>query len=101
MDRDTASAYLAVLERLMVVVENQPAWAPATRSRAQLRLRPETSFRPSLAAAALRGSPTKLLADLESLGLMSESLVVRDLRVLSQPLDGQGAALLGQQGPRG
>ncbi len=89
MDRETASAYLAVLERLMVV-ENQPAWAPAMRSRVQLRSSPKRHFvDPSLAVAALRSSPTKLLADLESLGLLFESLVVRDLRVLSQPLDGQ------------
>jgi predicted AAA+ superfamily ATPase len=89
MDRDTASAYLAVLERLMVV-ENQPAWAPAMRSRAQLRSSPKRHFvDPSLAVAALHGSPAKLLADLESLGFLFESLVVRDLRVLSQPLDGQ------------
>jgi uncharacterized protein len=39
--------------------------------------------------AALRSSPRRLLADLESFGLLFESLVVRDLRVLSQPLDGQ------------
>lgn len=97
MDRETASAYLAVLERLMVV-ENQPAWAPAMRSRVQLRSSPKRHFvDPSLAVAALRISPTKLLADLEGLGLLFESLVVRDLRVLSQPLDGPSAALPGQQ----
>ena len=68
MDRETASAYLAVLERLMVV-ENQPAWAPAMRSRVQLRSSPKRHFvDPSLAVAARRSSPTKLLADLESLG---------------------------------
>ena len=89
MDRETASAYLAVLERLMVV-ENQPAWAPAMRSKAQLRNSPKRHFvDPSLAVAALRGSPSALLSDLESMGLLFESLVVRDLRVLSQPLDGQ------------
>lgn len=89
MDRETASAYLAVLERLMIV-ENQPAWAPAMRSKAQLRNSPKRHFvDPSLAVAALRGSPSTLLSDLENMGLLFESLVVRDLRVLSQPLDGQ------------
>lgn len=88
MDRDTASDYLAALERLMVV-ENQPAWAPAMRSRAQLRSSPKRHLvDPSLAVAALRGSPAKLLADLKMMGTLFESLVVRDLRVLSQPLDG-------------
>jgi len=89
MDRETAGGYLAVLERLMVV-ENQPTWAPAMRSKAQLRNSPKRHFvDPSLAVAALRGSPSTLLSDLESMGLLFESLVVRDLRVLSQPLDGQ------------
>lgn len=89
MDRDTASAYLDVLERLMVV-ENQPAWAPAMRSRVQLRASPKRHFvDPSLAVAALRTSPAAMLRDLESLGFLFESLVVRDLRVLCQPLDGR------------
>lgn len=89
MDRETAGAYLAALERLMVV-ENQPAWAPAMRSRVQLRSSPKRHLvDPSLAIAALNGSPTKLLSDLETMGTLFESLVVRDLRVLAQPLDGR------------
>ena len=88
-DRETTSGYLAVLERLMIV-ENQPAWAPAMRSRVQLRTSPKRHLvDPSLAVAALRGSPAKLLADLETMGMLFESMVVRDLRVLAQPLDGQ------------
>lgn len=89
LDRDSAAAYLQTLERLMVV-ENQPAWAPAMRSRVQLRSSPRRHLvDPSLAVAALRASPKKLLGDLETMGLLFESLVVRDLRVLAQPLDGQ------------
>lgn len=87
--RATASDYLAVLERLMVV-ESQPAWAPAMRSRVQLRSSPKRHFTdPSLAVAAMRGSPAALLKDLATLGFLFESLVVRDLRVLSQPLGGE------------
>ncbi len=89
LDRDSASAYLAALERLMVV-EDQPAWAPAMRSRAQLRSSPRRHFvDPSLAVAALRASPARLLGDLESMRLLFESMVVRDLRVLAQPLEGR------------
>lgn len=89
LDRGTVTDYLDALERLMVV-ENQPAWAPHMRSRSVLRTSPKRHFvDPSLAVAALRGSPQRLLADLELLGLLFESLVVRDLRVLSQPLDGE------------
>ena len=36
---------------------------------------------PSLAVAALGADPDRLLADLESLGLLFESLVIRDLRI--------------------
>ncbi|WP_310570537.1 DUF4143 domain-containing protein, partial [Gemmatimonas sp.] len=42
---------------------------------------------PSLAAAALRATPARLLADLNALGLLFESLVVRDLRVYAQASD--------------
>lgn len=37
----------------------------------------------------LAASPQRLLHDLEWLGLLFESLVVRDLRVLAQALDGE------------
>ncbi len=39
--------------------------------------------------AALGGIPDRLLKDLEWLGLLFESLVIRDLRVLAQALDGE------------
>jgi len=77
------------LERLMVL-ENQPAWRPYLRSKAALREAPRRHFcDPSLAVAALGGSPDRLLKDLEWLGLLFESLVIRDLRVLAQVLDGE------------
>lgn len=88
LDRHTVAEYLNILDRLMVI-EDQPAWAPHLRSRATLRSSPKRHFvDPSLAVAALGGGPERLLADLEFLGLLFESLVVRDLRVLAQPLDG-------------
>ena len=84
---DTVAEYLDALERLMVV-ENQPAWSPHLRSRTTLR---QTAVRhfvdPSLAVAALRATPARLTADLEFLGLLFESLVVRDLRVHAQAAD--------------
>jgi predicted AAA+ superfamily ATPase len=88
LSRNTVYDYLAVLERLMVV-EDQPAWSPHMRSAAQLRSSPKRHFiDPSLAVAALRGSPARLLADLNFFGLVFESMVIRDLRILVQPLDG-------------
>ena len=88
-DRNTVAAYLGILQRLMII-ENQPAWSPALRSRVNVRSLAKRHFvDPSLACAALRASPKTLLGDLKTLGLLFESLVVRDLRVLSQPLDGR------------
>lgn len=87
LDEKTARSYLSVLERLMVV-ENQPVWAPHLRSRSRLRATPSRHFvDPSLAAAALAAEPEALLRDLNWFGLLFESLVVRDLRVYGQPRD--------------
>ena len=86
---DTVAEYLDALDRLMVV-ENQPAWSPHLRSRTALRQMPVRHFvDPSLAVAALRATPARLTADLEFLGLLFESLVVRDLRVYAQAADAQ------------
>jgi uncharacterized protein len=71
-----------------MVVENQPAWAPHLRSRHRLRKAPKRHFvDPSLAVAALGATPDGLLGDLNLLGFLFESLVVRDLRVYAQPTD--------------
>jgi len=84
---DTVRDYLAALERLMVV-EDQPAWAPHLRSSHRLRTAPKRHFvDPSLAVAALRATPARLLGDLNLLGFLFESLVVRDLRVYAQAAD--------------
>jgi len=81
---DTVRDYLTALERLMIV-ENQPAWAPHLRSKSLLRQAPKRHFvDPSLAAAALGATPVRLLEDLEWLGCLFESMVVRDLRVYAQ-----------------
>ena len=73
-----------------MIVEDLPAWAPHMRSKATLRSSPKRHLvDPSLAVAALGAGPERLLADLNLLGLLYESLVVRDLRVLAQPLGGE------------
>jgi predicted AAA+ superfamily ATPase len=86
---DTVREYLTALERLMVV-EDQPAWAPHLRSKHRLRTAPKRHFvDPSLAVASLRTTPQRLLGDLKLLGFLFESLVVRDLRVYAQALDAE------------
>ena len=89
VDRETVSDYLNALERLMIV-EEQPAWSPHLRSRSVLRSAPKRHFvDPSLALAALRTGPDRLLRDLNLLGLLFESMVVRDLRVYAQASSGR------------
>ena len=86
--RATVDTYLGALKRLMVT-EDQPAFNVHLRSSRNLRSTPHRHFvDPSLATAALRTGVDALLADLSFAGLLFESMVVRDLRVLSQPLDG-------------
>jgi hypothetical protein len=78
---DTARSYLRMLERLFIV-EDLPAWSVRLRSRTRLRRSAKRHFvDPSLAVAALRAGPQRLLADLSLFGLLFESLVIRDLRV--------------------
>ena len=85
--RDTVTGFLAALERLMIV-EDQPAWSTHLRSKARIRGGAKRHFvDPSLATAALRATPDRLLADLNLFGLLFESLVVRDLRIYAQAND--------------
>ena len=89
LGRGTVSAYLDALERIFVV-EDQPAWSARLRSRATLRRAPKRHFvDPSLAAFMLRASPERLMAGHETLGLLFESLAVRELRIYSQPDGGE------------
>lgn len=88
MTADTAQNYLAALTRVFVV-EDQPSWGPHLRSRDRVRKAPRRHFvDPSLAAAAVGADADRMLSDLEYFGQLFESLVIRDLRVYSQPLDG-------------
>ena len=86
---ETIAEYLEALERLMVV-EQLPAWTPHIRSADTLRKGPKRHFvDPSLAVGALGLSPGKLLADLNYLGFLFESLVIRDLRIYAGAHDGK------------
>jgi uncharacterized protein len=87
LSREAVTDYLDALERLMIL-EEQPAFNVHLRSSRNLRTTPHRHLvDPSLATAALQVDADGLLRDLKYTGLLFESLVVRDLRVLSQPLD--------------
>jgi predicted AAA+ superfamily ATPase len=86
---DAVAAYLSSLARLFVV-EDQPAWQPHLRSRYRLRRAAKRHFvDPSLAVAALRSGPSALMRDLNFMGLLLESMVIRDLRIYAQAIDGE------------
>jgi uncharacterized protein len=88
MKDETAADYLDALDRLMVV-EDQPAWAPHLRSKSRIRSASKRHFvDPSLAVAALRATPDRLLANLNFFGFLFESLVIRDLRIYAQQIEG-------------
>lgn len=86
---ETVSQYLENLERLMIV-EEQPSWGPHLRSRDIVRKGAVRHFvDPSLAVAGLNASSDRLLREPNTLGLLFESLVIRDLRVYTELLDGE------------
>lgn len=83
---ETVTGYLDALDRLMLI-EPIPAWRPHMRSRSRLRSSAVHHFvDPSLGVSALGVGSKDLLLDLRAAGLHFESLVVRDVRVYSQPL---------------
>jgi hypothetical protein len=89
IDEKTAYRYYSALERLMVV-EDQPAWAPHLRSKSRVRVTPKRHFvDPAIAVAVMRATPERLLDDLNLLGFLFESLVIRDLRIYTQAMDAQ------------
>lgn len=83
----TVKGHLDALARLFVT-EELPAWRPHLRSRAELRRAPKRYFAdPSLAVAALRANPDRLMGELSYFGLLFESLVLRDLAVYARAND--------------
>ncbi|MBF6605731.1 MAG: ATP-binding protein [Chloroflexi bacterium] len=89
LKEETVSSYLDALARLMII-EDLPAWSPGLRSRTRLRAASVRHFvDPSLAVAAVRATPARLLADLNWFGFLFENLVVRDLRVYAQALEAE------------
>lgn len=89
LDRATASIYLDELRRLRIV-EEQPAWGVHLRTTYALRKAPKLHFvDPSLAVAALRTGPERLVRELSLLGLLFESMAIRDLRIYAQAADAE------------
>ncbi|MCL2615678.1 MAG: DUF4143 domain-containing protein [Dehalococcoidia bacterium] len=82
MSRETIASYIEVLQDLYLL-EDLNGWDAPVRSRARVRTRPKRYMvDPSLAATSLGISPNMLLAgDLQTFGLLFETLCLRDLHV--------------------
>ena len=86
MAKSTFDSYVAALRRLYVF-EDLEAWRPSLRDKVRVSATPTRHFAdPSLAAAAMGATFGMLLQDAPTLGLLFESLVVRDLRVYADAM---------------
>lgn len=86
---NTIYDYIKVLKRIFVI-EDMPAWNPNLRSKTAIRSSDNRYFSdPSIATASLGIGPNDLINDLNTMGLIFETMAVRDLRVYADALDGQ------------
>ena len=89
LDEDTVSDYIKALKKLFVI-EDLAAWNPNIRSKAAIRTSDTRHFvDPSIGTASLGLGPKDLINDLKSFGFFFEDMVVRDLRVYAEALDGK------------
>jgi hypothetical protein len=88
LDEDTISSYIKALKSIFVI-EDVESWNPNLRSKTAIRSSDTRYFTdPSIATAALGIGPNDLIADLETFGLIFETLCMRDLRVFAEVLNG-------------
>lgn len=88
-DEDTIASYISALKKIFVI-EDSEAWNPNLRSKSAIRTSDTRYFTdPSIATAALGLGPADLMNDLNTFGLIFETLCVRDLRVFAEALNGK------------
>lgn len=88
-DVKTITTYIEALKKIFVI-EDSAAWNPNLRSKTAIRTSDTRYFvDPSIAVAALGLGPKDLIGDLNTMGLLFETLCIRDLRVFASALDGQ------------
>ena len=74
---------------LFIIDEVEP-WSPNLRSKAIIRNSNVNYFSdPSIPASALSTNPNDLFNDLNTFGLLFENLVIRDLKIYAESLDGK------------
>ena len=85
----TVYSYIKALKEIFVI-EDSVAWNPNLRSKTAIRTSDTRYFTdPSIATAALGLGPNDLINDLNTFGLIFETLAVRDLRVYAESLNGK------------
>ncbi|UTC89621.1 ATP-binding protein [Treponema denticola] len=88
LNEDTIASYINALKNIFVV-EDMPAWNPNLRSKTSIRTSDTRYYvDPSIAVAALGIGPKDLINDLNTMGLLFETLCVRDLRVYAESIGG-------------
>ena len=88
LSESTIYSYIKALKKIFVI-EDSLAWNPNLRSKTAIRTSDTRYFSdPSIATAALGMGPNDLINDLNTFGLIFETLCVRDLRVYADALDG-------------
>ncbi|MDE6560080.1 MAG: DUF4143 domain-containing protein [Muribaculaceae bacterium] len=88
MDERTVASYIDTLRKIFVI-EDMPSWNPNLRSKIAIRTSDTRYFSdPSIASASLGLGPSDLINDLETFGLLFETLCARDLRVYAEAIGG-------------
>lgn len=81
--------YINVLKSIFVV-DDMPAWNPNLRSKTAIRTSDTRYFNDSsIATSALGVGPSDLIQDLNTMGLLFETMAVRDLRVYADAINGR------------
>ncbi len=85
----TVYKYINALEAIFII-EDGECWSPKLRSRTVTRTTDTRYFvDPSIAVAVRRLGPQDLINDLQTMGFLFENLVMRDLRVYAESIDGE------------
>ena len=88
LDTDTIVSYINALKKIFVI-EDSPSWNPNLRSKTAIRTSDTRYFiDPFIATAALGLGPNDLINDLNTFGMIFETLCIRDLRVYAESING-------------
>ena len=85
---NTVTDYIGAFNRLFLL-RDTPPFSTFLRSPARVKQMSKRRFcDPSLAAALLQATPKMMLRDLRTFGLLFESLVMRDLEIYAEAMEG-------------